>query len=107
EGYSRQRADFESLQAAPLVGGVRSGNPDRFQSNLLSGQIQTAAVSLDMSPAFPDALSELESGLVSGGTIDEQVGALFSRIGQASAAPTDSASRDAVGAAARDLVSGI
>jgi flagellar hook-associated protein 1 FlgK len=108
EGYSRQRADFESLEAAPLVGGVRSGSPDRFQSNLLSGQIQTAAGSLAMSQAFADALAELESGLASGGsTIDEQVGALFSRISQASAAPTDSASRDAVVAAARDLVAGI
>jgi flagellar hook-associated protein 1 FlgK len=108
EGYSRQRADFESLEAAPLIGGVRSGSPDRFHSNLLSGQIQTAAGSLAMSQAFADALAELGSGLASGGaTIDEQVGALFSRISQASAAPTDSASRDAVVAAARDLVSGI
>jgi len=108
EGYSRQRADLESLEAAPLVSGVRSGSPDRFQNNLLSGQIQTAAGSLAMSQAFADALAELETGLASGGaTIDEQVGMLFSRFSQASAAPTDSASRDAVVAAARDLVAGI
>jgi flagellar hook-associated protein 1 len=108
EGYSRQRADLESLEAAPLVGGVRSGIPDRLQDNLLSARIQTAAGSLAMSQAFADALSALESGLAGGGaTIDEQIGMMFSRISQASAAPTDSASRDAVIAAARDLVAGI
>ena len=106
-GYSRQRVDLESLDAAPLVGGVRSGNPQRLASNLLSGQIQTAAGSLAMSQAFADALAELETGLTSGGTIDEQVGQLVSRINSASAAPTDSASRNAVIAAARDLVAGI
>lgn len=108
EGYSRQRADLASLEAAPLVGGVRSGTPDRLADNLLSGRIQTAAGSLAMSQAFADALAELESGLASGGaTLDEQVGGLFSRMSAAAASPTDSASRDAVVAAARDLVAGI
>ena len=107
-GYSRQRVDLESLQAAPLIGGVRSGSPDRVADDLLSGQIQTAAGSLAMSQAFADALAEVETGLAGGGaTIDEQIGALFSKFSQASAAPTDSASRQAVIAAARDLVSGI
>ena len=88
EGFSRQRADLESLEAAPLVGGVRSGTPERFQNNLLSGQIQSSAGSLAMSQAFADALAELESGLVGGGaTLDEQIGGLFSRVGQATAAP--------------------
>lgn len=108
EGYSRQRADLESLEAAPLIGGVRSGSPDRIASNLLNGRIQTAAGSLAMAQAFADALAELESGMTSGGvTLDEQIGSLLSRISQASASPTDSASRDAVIAAARDLVAGI
>jgi len=107
-GYSRQRADLESLEAAPLVGGVRSGSPQRLADDLLSGQIQNAAGSLAMSQAFADALSELETGLAGGGaTIDEQIGQLFSKFSQASASPTDSASRQAVVAAARDLVSGI
>jgi flagellar hook-associated protein 1 FlgK len=107
-GFSRQRADLESLEAAPLVGGVRSATPQRLADDLLSGQIQTAAGSLAMSQAFADALSELESGLAGGGaTIDEQIGQLFSRFSQASANPTDSASRQAVISAARDLVSGI
>jgi flagellar hook-associated protein 1 FlgK len=94
EGYSRQTTDT-------------TGTPVRVQDNLLSGQIQTAAGSLAMSQAFADALAELESGVAGGSTIDEQIGTLFSRIGSAAASPTDSASRDAVMAAARDLVSGI
>jgi len=106
-GFSRQRADLESLEAAPIVGGVRSGTPQRLADDLVSGQIQTAAGSLAMSQAFADALDELQGSLTSGGTIDEQIGALFSRFSQASAAPTDSASRNAVISAARDLVSGI
>jgi flagellar hook-associated protein 1 FlgK len=108
EGYSRQRADLESLEAAPLIGGVRSGSPDRLADNLLNGRIQVAAGSLAMSRAFADALADLESGLTSGGaTLDEQIGKLFSRMSAASASPTDSSSRDAVVAAARDLVAGI
>jgi flagellar hook-associated protein 1 FlgK len=107
-GFSRQRADFASLEAAPLVGGVRSGTPQRLADDMLSGQIQTAAGSLAMSQAFADALSELESGLASGGaTIDEQIGTMFSKFSTAAANPTDSASRQAVVAAARDLVAGI
>jgi flagellar hook-associated protein 1 FlgK len=106
-GFSRQRANLESLEAAPLIGGVRSAAPQRLADDLLSAQIQTAAGSLAMSQAFADALQELQSGLTTGGTIDEQIGAMFSRFSQASAAPTDSTSRNAVIAAARDLVAGI
>jgi flagellar hook-associated protein 1 len=108
EGYSRQRVDLASLEAAPLVGGVRSGSPDRLADNLLSGRIQTSAGSLAMARAFADALAELEAGLASGGaTIDEQLGRMFSRISEASAGPTDAIAREAVVAAARDLVAGI
>lgn len=94
DGYSRQSADT-------------SGTPVRVADNLLSGRIQTAAGSLAMSQAFADALSEIENGLTSGGSIDEQMGQLFAKVGAASAAPTDGTSRDAVVAAARALVSGI
>ena len=95
EGYSRQRTDDTT------------GTAVRVSDNLLSGQVQTAAGSLAMSQAFSDALSELESGMTSGGTIDADLGNLFSKMSGASAAPTDSASRDAVIASARALVSGI
>ena len=94
EGYSRQSADI-------------SGTPVRVADNLLSGRIQTAAGSLAMSQAFADALAELQGGLTSGGSLDEQVGAMFSKVGAASAAPTDPTSRNAVVAAARALVGGI
>jgi flagellar hook-associated protein 1 FlgK len=108
EGYSRERVDLESLLAAPLVGGVRSGSPDRMQDDLLSGRIRGAAGSLAMSQAFADALSEVENGLASSGpTIDEQLAALFGSIDNAAAAPTDPISRDAVVSAAKALVAGI
>jgi flagellar hook-associated protein 1 FlgK len=101
-GYSRQRVDLESLEAAPAVGGVRSGSAQRVADDLLSGQIQTAAGSLAMSQAFADALAEVETGLASGGaTIDEQIGSLFSRFNQASANPTGIQRRAADVAAAR------
>ena len=96
-GYSRER-----------IGDTTSGNPVRLQDNLLSGQIQTAAGSLAMSEAFADALASLEGGVSGGGaTIDEQIANMFSKVGQAAAAPTDSVSRDSVVAAARALVGGI
>jgi len=107
-GYSRQRVDLESLPAAPLVGGVRSGAPVRMQDSLLAARIQTATGSLAMSQAFANALAQLESAVAGGGsTIDEQLGNLFLKAGQASAVPTDPQARDAVIAAARDLASGI
>jgi flagellar hook-associated protein 1 len=108
EGYSRQRVDLESLAAAPLIGGVRSGSPVRLQDVLLAGRIQSASGSLAMSQAFSSALAQLESAVAGGGaTIDEQLGDLFLKAGQASAVPTDPAARDAVIAAARDLASSI
>jgi flagellar hook-associated protein 1 len=56
-GYSRQRVDLESLLGAPLVGGVRSGDPQRMADRLLAGRMHTAAGSLAMSQAFADALA--------------------------------------------------
>jgi flagellar hook-associated protein 1 FlgK len=107
-GYSRQRVDLESLPAAPLVGGVRSGSPVRLQDTLLSARIQDATGSLAMSQAFANALAQLESAVAGGGdTVDEQLGNLFLKAGQASAVPTDPQARDAVIAAARDLASSI
>jgi flagellar hook-associated protein 1 FlgK len=95
EGYSRQNADA-------------SGTPVRVSSNLLSARIQTAAGSLAMSQAFSSSLAQLESAIAGGGaTVDEQLGDLFLKVGQASAVPTDAAAREAVISAARDLASGI
>jgi flagellar hook-associated protein 1 FlgK len=79
-----------------------------LQDSLLAARIQASTGSLAMSQAFANALAQLESAVAGGGaTIDEQLGALFLKAGQASAVPTDAQARDAVIAAARDLASGI
>jgi flagellar hook-associated protein 1 len=107
-GYSRQRVDLESLLGAPLVGGVRSGSPERIADDLLAGRVRVAGGALAMSQAFSDALQDLQSRLTGGGsTIDEDIATLFSKIGRVAASPTDPASRDAVVASARALVQGI
>ena len=108
DGYSRQRVDLEALRAAPLIGGVRSGQPNRLADELLSARIRTSAGSLGMSKASAAALNEVEAALSSNGpTIHEQLGTLFSRLGQVAASPADPSVREAVVNAARDLVSGI
>jgi len=84
-GYSRQRVDLESLLASPLVGGVRSGDPQRIGSDLLAGRARTAAGALAMAKAFADALSDVEARVSSGTTVDQQLGSLFSRMSQLSA----------------------
>src|ERR1700759_3247041 len=91
-GFSRQRVDLESLPAAPLVGGVMSGSPTRIADPLLTAQIQSSTSSLAMSQAFSDALQQLQSVVAGGGTtIDESLGDLFLKVGNAAAEPTDPA----------------
>jgi flagellar hook-associated protein 1 FlgK len=94
EGYSRQTADAD-------------GTPVRVTNNLLASRIQNAAGSFAMSEAYADALAELERGMTSGGSFDEQVGGLFSKVGAATSAPTDMMSREAVITAARAMVANI
>jgi flagellar hook-associated protein 1 FlgK len=108
QGYSRQRVDLESLLGAPLVGGVRSGAPDRLQDNLLAGRIRNAAGSLAGSRAFSQAMLDLEQR-VSGGaaTIHDQLGTLFGKLGAVAATPTDATARTSAVASARELASGI
>jgi flagellar hook-associated protein 1 len=107
-GYSRQRVDLESLLAAPLVGGVRSGAPDRMQDNLLAGRVRVAAGSMTMSNALYEALLDVEGRVAgAGASVHENLGGMFSSISRAAATPTDSASRQAVVNAVRDLVEGI
>ena len=76
-GYSRQRVDLEALVGMPLVGGVRSGSPDRLQDNILAGRIRVANGSLSMSTASAEALSDLEQRLTGGGSsLGEQLSAM-------------------------------
>lgn len=108
DGYSRQRVDLEALRASPLIGGVRSGTPDRLQDALLAGRIRGAAGSLAMSKAFAAALTEVETAVSGDGdTIGQQLGNVYSRLGQVASSPTDPAMRDAAVSAVRDLVAGI
>ncbi|MEO8698611.1 MAG: flagellar hook-associated protein FlgK [Kofleriaceae bacterium] len=107
EGYSRQRVDLESLLASPFVGGVRSGDPDRMQNNLLASRIRTTAGSLSMSRTFSSAVLDIEQRLGAGTSIQERLGTLFSRINTVSASPTDATARTAAVTATTDLVEGI
>lgn len=108
QGYSRQRVDLESLLGAPLVGGVRSGAPDRLQDNLLAGRIRNAAGSLAGSRAFSQAMLDLEQRVSGGGaTIHDQLGTLFGKLGAVAATPTDATARTAAVASARELATGI
>lgn len=108
DGFSRQRVDLESLRASPLIGGVRSGSPDRFADNLLAGRIRSANGTLAMSRAFADAVLDVEFRVGRAGpAIHEQLGALFNKLGGVAASPTDTNARSAVIAAASDLVEGI
>jgi flagellar hook-associated protein 1 FlgK len=108
EGYSRQRVDLESLVGSPLVGGVRSGTPDRLASSLLGGRMRASAGSLAMSTAFSNAHTDLEARLVqSGPSLDGQLGTMMSRLQQVSAAPTDPSMREAVVESIRELVAGM
>lgn len=107
-GYSRQRVDLESLLAAPLVGGVRAGRPDRLQDELLGSRIRSATGALSMARAYHDALLDTEQRLAGAGpAVHQQLGELFAGLGRVAASPTDSPTRIAVVGAARDLVAGI
>lgn len=108
KGYSRQRVDLQSLLAAPLVGGVRAGSPQRLADNILQSRIRTASGSLAMSSAAHAALSDVEARVAGGGpTVHQQLGGLFSAFGAVSATPTDPAARAAVVGSAEEVAAGI
>lgn len=107
EGYSRQRVDLEALRGSPLVGGVRSGSPDRLADSLLGGRIRLASSSLSMSQTSAMALDDLESRITSGTSLGEQVAEMFASFGQAAATPTDPIARTSVVESMQQLVEGI
>ncbi len=105
-GYSRQRADLYANQASPLVGGVRSSNPDRLASELLSSRRRDNADQLGSSTALSEALRALESRMTStGNDVTAPIAQLFARINELAAAPADIHARDSVLAAATDVAS--
>ena len=103
EGYSRQSLVLDSV----VYGGVTTGSTARYASELLAGRIRSSAGSLASSTQTQSAISDLEDTLTSGTSVDTRLASLFSKISQASARPTDSATRDAVVQATRDLVTSI
>ena len=103
EGYSRQSLILDSV----VYGGVTTGSTARYASELLAGRIRASAGSLANSAQTQSAVSDLEDTLTSGTSVDTRLASLFSKISQASATPTDSATRDAVVQATRDLVTSI
>jgi flagellar hook-associated protein 1 len=107
EGYSRQRVDLEALGRSPLVGGVRSGMPDRIADSLLGGRIRLASSSLSMSQAYASALDDVQSRITGGSTLGEQLAAMFASYGKAAAAPTDSIARQGVVSSMEELVEGV
>ncbi len=106
-GYSRETTDLEALQGPPLAGGVLSGNTTRAVSDLLSARVRTSNSNLAGSQALSDGLTDVETTLTSGTTIDQQVATLFSALNQVSASPTDKSLRDAAVTAAQGVVSGL
>jgi flagellar hook-associated protein 1 FlgK len=107
EGYSRQRVDLEALRGSPLVGGVRSGSPDRLADNLLGGRIRLASSSLSMSKTYAMALDDLQNRMTAGGSLGEQVAEMFASYGQAAATPTDPIARANVVESMQQLVEGL
>ncbi len=107
EGYSRQRVDLNALQGSPLVGGVRSGAPDRIADNLLGGRIRLASSSLTMSKTSAMALGDLESRITSGPSLGQKLSEMFASFGQAAGAPTDPIARTAVVESMQQLVEGV
>lgn len=107
EGYSRQRVDLNSLRASPLIGGVRSGTPNRLQDELLSGRIRNSAGSLAYSTTLSSGLGDVEATLSQGPTLHERLAGLFARIGQVATDPTDPSVREAVIEATREFIADV
>ncbi|HEY4243356.1 MAG TPA: flagellar hook-associated protein FlgK [Kofleriaceae bacterium] len=107
QGYSRERVDLDALVGPPTEGGVKSGTPTRVASDLLSTRIRASAGSLAASQTTSDGLADVEAQLASGPSIGDQLGAVFAKLSQVSAAPTDPTGRDAAVAALGSLASTI
>ncbi len=107
-GYSRQRLDLSAELAAPLVGGVRTGNPDRYQDLLLASRERDAAGSLGSASAQAPALLDLEARIDGAGeSVDARIAGLWAGLERVAAMPTDSLLRNAAIAAAKNLADGI
>lgn len=107
EGYSRQRVDLNAMRAAPLVGGVRSGSPNRLQDELLSARLRTANGTLAYSTQLSAGLGDIEATLSQGPTMHERLAGVFSRLGQVATDPTDPSVREAAVEATREFIADV
>lgn len=107
EGYSRERVDLESLLGPPTLGGVRSGSPSRIASDLLATRIRNSAGSLAESQTRSDGLADIEATLTSGPAISDQLAAMFAKLNQVAAAPTDKNLRQAAVTSISNVVAAI
>lgn len=95
-GYSRQRIDLRSQLAAPVVGGVRSGSPQRLEDRLLAHRERDARGASGWSDARSVALGELEGRLQGGTPLEERLTAVWAGLQRVAAAPADPVARGAV-----------
>jgi len=107
QGYSRQSVDLESLIGPPALGGVRAGNITRAASDMLSSRIRSSSSSLGRSQTMSDNLSDFESTLSSGPSVSDSLAAMFAKLGQVAATPTDKNLRDAAVSSISDVVDAI
>jgi flagellar hook-associated protein 1 FlgK len=104
EGYSRERIDLQSLQAAPMVGGVRAVGPRRVEDMILASRERLASSAFGQSSAQALALGDLEVKMSAGGQdLVGAVAALFGGIMEMAAVPTDEVRRGAVVASGEGL----
>lgn len=107
-GYSRQRVDLRAQLAAPLVGGVRSGAPQRLEDVLLARRERDAHGASGLSAARAPALADLEARLQHAGPpIEDQLTAVWASLQRVAASPTDPLVRDAAVTSFATLTDGL
>lgn len=101
EGYQRESIDLRAEPGSPLVGGVRTGDAYRSSDDLLSARERTQAGAGGHAETLAASLSDLEQRLTGGGgDLIGSIGDFFAGVGKLQSAPTDSALRQEVVAAA-------
>jgi len=107
-GYSRQRVDLRAELAAPLVGGVRSGSPQRLEDRLLARRERDAAGAIGASNARAPALADLEARLGNAGPpLEDRLSEVFASLQRVAASPTDPLVRDAAVTSFGELAAGL
>jgi flagellar hook-associated protein 1 FlgK len=106
-GYSRESVELESLIGPPTLGGVRAAGITRAASDMLAARIRSGSGSLGRSQTMSDNLGDFEATLASGPSISDSLAAMFAKLGQVAATPTDKNLRDAAVSSIGDVVDAI